>query len=424
MSSTVGDGGGALSGPTAPAQGWQAPSAVERGLYEAKARGDWPAYYDLVARADLYMMQSRAYVDANPENTRFHPYWNPQTGTMCLAVYTGGMLPPPVADPVYNSYYLGWFAKTWEQNDPPYLVVNPGSPCEGILPAGPEGRALWQHHAASVEEPGLARDAVHTLETGGPRSGAVAFGLAVGAHINVRNGQYWNAMAYHGSGYRIEKNTLERWWSVTTREQWQRMQELLLSAGMVSDVWEFVLQLRRTMALDFAGPVDVEHWREAAAKVVRRRIEAATEPRLTPDGVTQGHTVTPVELDGQVSGVQRLIGRIARYEARFRADGLLPESGFVRSVEAWDYGRASGMARWGLAARLCSLQEAEAAVVRAGRLVQLNYRSWEAFSAAYILGRCLHFDEEEFGEWYETALATHRALTTDPTSPWLTLPWA
>lgn len=81
------------------------------------------------------------------------------------------------------------------------------------------------------------------------------------------------------------------------------------------------------------------------------------------------------------------------------------------------------MARWGLAARLCSLQEAESAVVRAGRLVQLNYRSWEDFSAAYILGRCLHFDEEEFGEWYETVLATHRALTTDPAGPWRTLPW-
>ncbi|MFD5575446.1 hypothetical protein ACFWJA_47300, partial [Streptomyces cadmiisoli] len=131
MSLTTGHEGGALPGPTASAQGWQAPSAVERGLYEAKARGDWPAYYDLVARADLYMMQSRAYVDANGSNTRFHPYWNPQTQTMCLAVYTGGMLPPPVADPVYNCYDLRWFAEVWNQNDPPYLVVNPGSPCEG-----------------------------------------------------------------------------------------------------------------------------------------------------------------------------------------------------------------------------------------------------------------------------------------------------
>ncbi|WP_326734069.1 DUF1266 domain-containing protein [Streptomyces sp. NBC_01022] len=280
-----------------------------------------------------------------------------------------------------------------------------------------------QRHSAPVERPGLAQGVVHTLEVGGPRSGPVVFGLAVGAHINVHNGHYWNAMAYHGSGYRDEKRTLERWWSVSTREDWQDTQERLLSAGMVSNVWEFVLQLRRSMALDFAGPIDVDHWRQAAANVVRRRTEAATEPCRTADGVTQGRTVSAAELEGQVTGVQRLIGRIARYEARFRADGLLPEGGFVQSLEAWDYGRASGMARWGLAARLCSLQEAEAAVVRAGRLVQLNYRSWENFSAAYVLGRCLHFDEEEFGEWYQTALATHRALTGDPAGPWRTLPW-
>ncbi|MFE9483894.1 DUF1266 domain-containing protein [Streptomyces spororaveus] len=424
MSLTAGHEEGALPGPAASARGWQAPSAVERGLYEAKARGDWPAYYDLVARADLYMMQSRAYVDASGGSTRFHPYWNPQTRTACLAVYTGGMLPPPVADPVYNCYDLGWFAEVWNQNDPPYLVVNPGSPCEGVLPAGPEGRALWQRHSAPVERPGLAQDVVHTLEVGGPLTGPVAFGLAAGAHINVHNGRYWNSMAYHGCGYRDEKRMLERWWGVTTREDWQATQAQLLRAGMVSGVWESALQLRRGMALDFAGPVDVDHWREAAGNAVRRRAEAAAEPHLTPDGVTPGRTVTAAELEGQVTGLQRLTGRIARYEARFRADGLLPAGGFVRSVEAWDYGRASGMARWGLAARLCSLQEAEAAVVQAGRLVQLNYRSWEDFSAAYILGRCLHFDEEEFGEWYETVLATHRALTADPASPWRTLDWS
>lgn len=343
MGLTAGHDGGALPGPTAPAQGWQAPSAVERGLYEAKVRGDWPAYYDLVARADLYMMQSRAYVDANPGNSRFHPYWSPQTRTMCLAVYTGGMLPPPVADPVYNCYDLGWFAGAWHQNDPPYLVVNPGSPCEGILPAGPEGRALWQRHSAPVERPGLVRDAVHTLEMGGPRSGPVAFGLAAGAHINVRNGHYWNALAYHGSGYRSEKRTLERWWGVSTREDWQDMQALLLSAGMVSSVWEFVLRLRRSMALDFAGPVDVEHWRQAAANVVRRRTEAAAEPSLSADGVTQGRTVTAAELEGQVTGVQRLIGRIARYEARFRADGLLPEGASSRASRP---GTTAGPPAW------------------------------------------------------------------------------
>nr|WP_326733369.1 DUF1266 domain-containing protein [Streptomyces sp. NBC_01022] len=267
-------------------------------------------------------------------------------------------------------------------------MSTPAAPAKASCRPG-QRAALWQRHSALVERPGLAQDVVHALEMGGPRSGPVAFGLAAGAHINVRNGRSWNALAYRGSGYRNEKRTLERWWGISIREDWQDTQEQLLRAGMVCGVWEFVLQLRRSMALDFAGPIDIDHWRQAAANVVRRRTEAATEPCRTADGLTQGRTVTAAELEGQVTGVQRLIGRIARYEARFRADGLLPEGGFVQSIEAWDYGRASGMARWGLAARLCSLQEAEAAVVRAGRLVQLNYRSWENFSAAYVLGRCL-----------------------------------
>lgn len=400
---------------------WQAPSAIERGLYEARQRGDWPACYDLLAKAHLYMAQSRAAVDAG--KCFFHSFWNPKTHSKCVAVYTAGMLPAPTPDPVYDSHHLGWFARVWEPGDPPYLVVNPGSPCEVVMPASPEGRALWQQHDVKAEQCGLTPRAVHTLDVGGPRQGPVAFGLAAGAHISVNNGKFWNAMAYHGNGYRAEKETLERWWGVTNREEWLTSTEQLLRADMVSGIWEFVLQLRRSLALDFASPVSVDHWREAAERVIRRRAEEVAQPRLTPDGVTQGSGPSPAELASQVAGVQRLIGRIARYEARFRADGLLRDGGYIRTVEAWDYGRAAGMARWGLGARYGTLAEAESAVIRAGRLVHANYRSWADFSAAYALGRCLHFDEEEFGTWYEEVLEAHRVLTTDPASPWLTIPW-
>ncbi|MCB5163408.1 DUF1266 domain-containing protein [Streptomyces bambusae] len=402
---------------------WQAPSHVERALYQAKLRGDWPAYFDVLAASDLFMMQSRKDVDERPRSTVFHPYWNPQLRAQCLAVYTAGMLPPPVADPVYCAYELDWFAQTWNERDPQWLVVNPGSPCEGVLPTGPEARALWRRHAAGVESVGLEGGRVHTLSVGGPLRGPVAFGLACGAHIAVTNGRFWNSLAYHGIGYKLEKQTLKEWWGVTSRADWLSAQERLLDADMVSGVWEFVLGLRRQMARDFAGPVGLDHWREAAAHVIRAGAEEAAQPVLTPDGVTQGRPRAAAEIDGQIAGVQRLIGRIARYESRFRADGLLPEQGYVRSAEAWDYGRASGMARWGLAAGYCTLAETESAVLRAGRLVKANYDSWQDFSAAYILGRCLHFDEEQFGKWYASALTTHRALTTDPSSPWLNLPW-
>jgi hypothetical protein len=61
--------------------------------------------------------------------------------------------------------------------------------------------------------------------------------------------------------------------------------------------------------------------------------------------------------------------------------------------------------------------------VRAGRVSQTAYDSWEEFSAGYILCRCLHFDEEKFGDWYEDVLTAHRILTSDPASPWLNIPF-
>lgn len=171
----------------------------------------------------------------------------------------------------------------------------------------------------------------------------------------------------------------------------------------------------------------LEHWRDTAEGVIRARAEAAAQPRPTPDGVIASRTSSPAAVESRVAGVRRLIGRIARHEARFRADGLLPEGGYPRTAEARDYGRTAGMARWGPGARYGALEETEAAVVRAGRLVHTSHRSWADFSASCILGRCLHLDEEEFeeefGEWCETAVAGHRALMSGPASPRLTIAW-
>jgi hypothetical protein len=121
------------------------------------------------------------------------------------------------------------------------------------------------------------------------------------------------------------------------------------------------------------------------------------------------------------SGIPHLIGRITRYEARMRADGILREGQYVTSVDAWDLGRASCMARWGVSTRYCDLAEAEAAVVEAGYRAAHCYRSWEDFSAGFILGRCLHFDNEEFGSWYQDMVIVHRILSSDPGSPWLNI---
>ncbi|MFD8984433.1 DUF1266 domain-containing protein [Streptomyces sp. NPDC059564] len=397
--------------------GWTAPSAIERELYEAKARGDWPRFLDALARSELFLPQHRAEVDADPGQARFHP------AGATLAVYTRGMLPAPDQHTVYLRQSLAWFANAWDDRDPAYLAVNPGCPAEAYLTTRPEDRARWRAHWDAAPSWGLAADAVHALHTGGPLHGPVAHGLAVGGHLAVTNGDFWNALAYHGGGYTRERERLRKSWDITDGAGWLDTLQRLLDTGMVSPVWEYALRVRRALASDFAGPVDGEHWRHAAEAGLRRSAELAAEPRLTPDGVTLAQPRPAAEVEGEIAGVRRLIGRIARYEQRFRADGLLPEDGWVRSVEAWDLGRASQMARWGVGARYGTVEEAERAVLRAGEAARGTYRSWEDFSAGYVLGRCLHFDEEEFGEWYTGALTAHRLLTTDQASPWLNIPW-
>ncbi|MGW2668705.1 DUF1266 domain-containing protein [Streptomyces sp. NPDC001272] len=397
---------------------WTAPSVIERELYGAKVRGDWGAYLDALARAELFLPQPRAQVDADPRAARFHP-----GGDNTLAVYTRGMLPAPDAHTVYLRQSLAWFAHAWGPGDPSHLAVNPGSPVAAYLSTAPADLARWRAHWDAAPSWGLAPGAVHTLHTGGALHGPVARGLAVGANLAVANGEFWNALAYHGDGYTRERERLRTMWEITDPAGWSGVLQRMLDADIVSPVWEFALRLRRVLASDFAGAVDAEHWRHAAESCLRHNAEQAAQPRLTPDGVTVAQPRPSAEVEGEIAGVRRLIGRITRYEQRFRADGLLPEDGWVRSVRAWDYGRASQMARWGVAARYGTLQEAERAVLRAGELAVGAYGSWAEFSAGYALARCLHFDGEEFGSWYASSLATHLTLTTDPASPFLHLPW-
>ncbi|WP_405701840.1 DUF1266 domain-containing protein [Streptomyces sp. NBC_00069] len=402
---------------------WTAPSVIERELYEAKLANNWPAYFDTLAGAWLFVPMARGYADTHPTSVLLETKYFPQVGAHAYVAYTAGMLPAPTPDGVFKRQNLAWFADSFGPGDPPYLAIDPGSPCEAFLPASPADRAVWNAHWDRVPTYGLEQNKVHSLHVGGPLRGPAAFGLACGAHLSVRNGLFWNALGYHGEGYTKEREKLREYWGVTTREEWLLSTERLLTADMVSAVWEFTLRIRTALAQEFAGPVDVEHWRHATEATLRANAERAAEPRITPEGVTVARPRSAAEVEGEVAGVQRVIGRIARYEQRFRADGILGEGRFVRSVEAWDYGRASQMARWGLGARFGTLREAEDAVVRAGRVCRLAYRSWEDLSAGFILGRCLQFDEEEYGHWYTDMAATHQALMSDPGSPWLNIPW-
>ncbi|MFJ9864432.1 DUF1266 domain-containing protein [Streptomyces sp. NPDC101165] len=406
------------STPPAP-PAWTPPTRIEQALFEAKAREDWAAYFDTLADSRLYFEIRRDGADAQPGRTVPVFGHDPRVaGGRVWAVYTEGMLPVPDPHRVLDWQSLGWFAQVWAPSDPAMIVVNPGSPCEAFLPSAPPHSAVWAQHSDRTDAP-LNRARVLTLRLGGPLEGPVARGLACGALLIVRDGLAWNAMAYHGDGYPSERRSLREWWGVTSREEWRVQQRALLDPDGGNPVWEFALGLRRTIARDFGGHVETAYWRDAVARVLRAR--AGGETVITPDGVTTTPTVPEEEIEARIKGIQALVGRITRYEARFRADGILDDNRFVSSVDAWNFGRASGMARWGLGARYCSLPEAESAVIEAGRAAARSYKSWQDFAAGYILGRCLHFDDEEFGKWYTDMVDVHQVLMSDPGSPWLTV---
>ncbi|MFD5792859.1 DUF1266 domain-containing protein [Streptomyces diastatochromogenes] len=407
-------------GPPAP-PAWMPPTEIEQALFEAKSREDWPAYFGTLAQSRLFFEIQQDKADATPPATYAVFGHDPRVaGGRIWAVYTEGMLPAPERHRVFDWNHLEWFTKVWRPTDPSVIVVNPGSPCEAFLPSAPPHSATWAQYGRLA--PARKRSLrLRTLRVGGPLHGSVAHGLACGALLCVSNGSFWNAMAWHGTGYPGERTRLREWWGITTREEWQYYLRDLLACEQHSSVWDFVLGLRQSIARDFGGHVDMGYWRQAAANVIRAKSEGSIV--VSEDGVTTTEPRPESEAEARVEGVQRLIGRITRYEARMRADGVLDENRYVSSVDAWDLGRASKMARWGLGARFATLAEAESTVIQAGRTASHSYKSWQDFSAGYILGRCLHFDEEEFGDWYQDMVEAHRILMSDPGSPWLNIPF-
>lgn len=86
---------------------------------------------------------------------------------------------------------------------------------------------------------------------------------------------------------------------------------------------------------------------------------------------------------------------------------------------AWDIGRYVAVVGWGAWAGYVEQEQAWKMLLVAAFRVQKSYDSWQAFGAAYELGR-------RFWSGGQPNEATGRALAklfTDPRSPWLTLPW-
>ncbi|MET9957058.1 DUF1266 domain-containing protein [Streptomyces sp. NPDC006339] len=376
---------------------WVPPSETEQLLHEAALRGDVEAQIRVLAEAQLFVGAPRAEVDADPETV----WWRPQqvaNGRVVRPLLTRGMLPPWHPDWVFHGVTLRWAAEFPWRDPRVLLAVNGGTPGELLLPATPEHRAWWLRCYAEKER---GADNRFVALRHGPLHGPLAFGLACGAHLAFVNGVPWNEVGTAYLGYTDELETLRDSWGVTDPAGWRGELDALLDGRNSPAEPDFVLRVREELRARRGALPSPDEWRETAA----------------------GHAQDLGAPPATVRHIEELVRRVLRYEARFRADALLPPDGRVRRTVAYDYGRAVNLARWGLSARFCGPAEAEQAVVHAGALARAAYDSWEEYSAGYALGRVLRFDGEEYGRYHEQNVAAHRTLTEHAGSPWRNIPW-
>ncbi|KOT86500.1 hypothetical protein ADK86_39100 [Streptomyces sp. NRRL F-5755] len=338
-------------------------------MCEAGARGDWEGQIAAVAGEDLYLVVPQQGQEPLPV------YEDPAVGGTCIPVTTRGMLPPWHPQQFFDRVTLEELAMDWP-NDKWKLAVNPGTPCAAYLPATAAHRAAWTRIRAQC---GIRPGGLLSTHFGGPLHGPLAQGLACGAPVAVHHSVPWNELGTAFLDYSADAGLLREQWSVVDPPSWQQRLGQLLDAQFVPAGTEAALRAR-------SGGEKEEEKAEAGSGEVPELVE--------------------------------------KYEERFRADGVLPAGGRVKSLVALDYAHAVALVRWGLGARLCAPPEAEQAVLRAGELARAAYGSWQEFSAGYALGRALAFDNGWFGAAYQEAVHIHRVLTQDPASPWVGLPLA
>lgn len=232
----------------------------------------------------------------------------------------------------------------------------------------------------------------------GPFYGPLAHGFACGAHIPVHVSSPWNTLGDPVRDERASRDSLADGWGVSTEEDWTRQVDYLFAGLNVGTEVDAVLNVRRDLMREH-GHCDPAAWRDAAGEWARWQKADADE-------------------------LVNLVGVITRYEARFRADGVLPPNGMVNSVFGYDFGRAVNLARWGYGGRFCDQRTAEAVVLRAGELCRQHYTSWADFSAGYALGRVIRFDDEKYGHMYVSVRGPHRLLMSERSSPWLHIPFS
>ncbi|MET9296102.1 DUF1266 domain-containing protein [Streptomyces sp. NPDC003077] len=377
--------------------GWMPPTETERRLCEAAARGDWQGQVAAIAGEDLYLAAPQHGQDPLPV------YDDPAVGGKCIPVLTRAMLPPWHPQQFFDRITLEDLAQDWP-NDKWQLAVNPGTPSAAYFPASPAHRSTWLQLRA---QGGVRPGGLLTTHLGGPTHGPLAQALACGAPIAVHHSVPWNELGTTFLDNATDARTLREQWSVVDPASWQQRLRQLVEGRFVPAETEAALRARSAASPSGAGGTR-DSAREPAADGKAEEAGQASDAAAEPSA----------------PGVPEMPELVRTYEERFRTDGVLLPDGQVKSLVALDLVHAVALVRWGLSARYCSPPEAEPAVLEIGARAKAAYSSWEEFSAGYLLGRMLAFDNGWFGTHYAEALHIHRVLTQDPGSPWRGLPFA
>ncbi|WP_159945186.1 MULTISPECIES: DUF1266 domain-containing protein [unclassified Nocardiopsis] len=248
------------------------------------------------------------------------------------------------------------------------------------------------------------RKAVLRTDPHGFFQGPLAHALATGAHLPTASGGVWNAVPASCAccDAREERDKLRDSWGITDAAGWDRALRALVEGPHRGSAVATVLELRGQAASRTPGqPFDAGTWPDLIAAWCWER---GAGPGLYEQLVTSA-------------------AQVWEYEERMVRDGVLPRGVPVRTVRAYDFGRAVNLARWGVNAGYADERAAHAHILRAGAASMHHHGSWEEMSAGFVLGRAMAFDEGAFGSYYTDSAAAHRVLVSDPHSPWRNLPW-
>jgi len=229
--------------------------------------------------------------------------------------------------------------------------------------------------------------------------------LAFGAFLFVRNGESPRVLAVSAPQNRTVQ-MLRNSWSVTDHESAMEQLTRLANADgqspIANDIFHTLVRNGELEPLDpfemFFNEVDLSGLENVYHNAVNRAERMPDEFELFFEmlDVPEEYRDEAFEL----FVLFELTDRVNRgLEAYLGARDLLIDSfGFteeellsIESLNAWDYGRATTIARYGVSAGFLEEDEVWGYLKLAADSAAMAYNSWREYTAAYILGRALAF---------------------------------